>query len=104
MTKYRAKRTEIDGKSFHSKREGQHYCQYKLLERAGEITHLQLQPKYPIVHNGVKICDVILDFQFREKDGRLRVIDVKGFDNALSRMKRKMLEAFYPHIRVEVVK
>lgn len=104
MSKYKAKRTEIDGKSFHSKREGQVYCQYKLLERAGEISHLQLQPKYPIVINGVKICDVFLDFQFRDKNGKLRVIDVKGFDTAMSKMKRKMVEAVYPGVKVEIVK
>jgi hypothetical protein len=104
VSKYRNTRTEVDGVSFMSKREAKYYSDFKLMERAGEIRQLELQPKYPIVVNGVKVCTVILDFQFREKDGRLRVIDVKGMDNPLSKLKRKLVEAHYPHVTVEVVK
>lgn len=96
--------TVVDGIKFRSKRESVYYRDYKILERAGEITNLELQPRYPIVINGAKICTVVLDFQFREKTGRLRVIDVKGMDDKYSQLKRKLVQAVYPHVTVEVVK
>lgn len=104
MTKYGAQKTCIDGITFHSKREALYYADLRLLEKAGEIHSLEIQPKYPIVIDGKKVCNVILDFQFREKDGRLRVIDVKGMDTPMSRLKRKLVSAVYPHVNVEVVK
>lgn len=104
MNKYGAVKTVVDGITFASKREAKYYSDYKLLEKAGEISHLELQPKYVIAHNGRPICTVILDFRFREKDGRLRVIDVKGLDNPLSRLKRRLVEAFFPGTIVELAK
>lgn len=104
MTKYKSIKTTIDGITFHSKRESVYYSDYKLLEQSGEITHLELQPKYPIVINGKKICTAIFDFRFREKDGRSRVIDVKGMDTPVSRLKRRMVEAMYPGVTVELAK
>ena len=102
--KYKNQFTEVNGVRFHSIREASYYADYRLLLIAGEIHDLVLQPKYPIIINGKKICNVILDFQFREKTGHLRVIDVKGMDTPMSKLKRKLVEAVYPHITVEIVK
>ena len=44
-SKYRNKKTELDGIAFDSKREAERYAELKLLERAGEISYLQLQPE-----------------------------------------------------------
>lgn len=87
-----------------TKREAAYYRDFKLLERAGEITQLELQPKFPCVVNGKKICDYRADFQFREKDGRLRVVDVKGFLTREFKRTKKLVEAIYPHISIEVLK
>lgn len=45
-SKYHAQRTEVDGIMFDSKFESEHYASLKLLERAGIITDLKLQPRY----------------------------------------------------------
>lgn len=102
-SKYGAKRTEVDGIVFHSKREAERYQELKLLEQAGHIRMLELQPAYPISVNGVHICKVILDFRYFEGQTR-SVEDVKGVDNALSRLKRKLVEAAYPGTKVKVIK
>ena len=39
----------IDGIKFQSKREGDRYCELKLLERAKKITDLELQKKYELI-------------------------------------------------------
>lgn len=102
--KYGAIKTEVDGIIFHSKRESEYYRQYKILEKAGKLDNLKLQPVFPIIINDQKICKVILDFSFRElPGGKVRFIDCKGLDTAISRLKRKLVEALY-NIKVEIVR
>lgn len=98
--KYGAVPTEVDGIRFASKGEARRYSDLKLLERAGEITHLELQPVYPIVINGVRVGKYVADFRYREKDGRLTVEDFKGVRTPLYRMKRKLVEAIYPGVTI----
>ena len=50
--KYGAKRKVVDDITFHSQKEANRYSELKLLERAGEISHLELQPKFKFVIEG----------------------------------------------------
>jgi hypothetical protein len=77
-SKYRAIRTEVDGISFASKREAKRYSELKMLERAKVIKDLQLQVRYPLEVNGVKITTYIGDFSYLEND-KFIVEDAKGF-------------------------
>lgn len=105
MTKYRAKPTEIDGVKFHSKREASRYVELKLMEQQGVIDRLELQPVYQISVNARPVCKVILDFRyFCRARNRHVVEDVKGYDTPVSRLKRKLVEAAYFPIKVEVIK
>ena len=47
-SKYGAIRTTVDGVTFASKAEARRYAELKLLEQAGEIKGLELQPKFDI--------------------------------------------------------
>ena len=47
--KYGNKKVEIDGYTFDSQAEARRYQELKLLEKAGEINHLKLQPKYDLI-------------------------------------------------------
>jgi hypothetical protein len=44
--KYGAKRTEVMGIKFDSKKEANRYLELKMLARAGKIRDLKLQPKF----------------------------------------------------------
>lgn len=102
VSKYRAVKTVVDGITFHSAAEARRYLQLKLLERSGHIRQIELQPVYKIEIGGKHICKVILDFRYWE--GQLRVVeDVKGRDTAVSRLKRKLVEASYPGTKIMVV-
>lgn len=46
MNKYRNKKVIVDGEEFDSKKEGNRYKELRLLERAGEISNLELQPRF----------------------------------------------------------
>jgi uncharacterized protein DUF1064 len=103
MNKYGAIRVKCDGITFHSKREAARYRELLLLVKAKQIKDLVLQPKFPIEINGQHVCNVIGDFEYIE--GKIWVVeDVKGFDTAISKLKRKMVKAFYQTVDWRVVK
>lgn len=47
--KYHAKKIELDGLKFDSKKEAKRYRELLLLERAGKIKDLQMQVKYELI-------------------------------------------------------
>lgn len=94
--KYGAVRTEVDGISFASKAEAKRYGELKLLQKAGKIKQLTLQPKYPLVVNGVKVCDYIADFEYLVLGKSWPVVeDVKGMRTTIYRLKKKLMQAIH---------
>ena len=111
VTKYKAKPTVIDGVRFASKAEADRYCYLRLLLQAGKISNLELQPKYTIKINGEKICDYVADFRYftpnngpQDQVGHLVVEDVKGTKTPVYRLKKKLVEALYPGVKIEEIK
>lgn len=103
--KYGAKPTVVDNIRFHSQKEARRYQELKLLEKAGEIHDLELQPRFPLSVLGVKLGTYVGDFRFVERRDLVRradraaeflvVEDVKGMDTPLSKWKRKHVLAQY---------
>lgn len=82
--KYRNQKTAVDGIEFHSRKEASRYSVLKILERAGEISDLVLQPRFVIAegfkHDGktYRTRFYVADFQYRDKSGSVVVEDVKS--------------------------
>lgn len=94
--KYRARRTEVDGHMFPSKREAERYATLALLQRAGEIKDLELQPEFPCRVNNVLVTTYKADFSYREvASGEVVIEDSKGMRLPLYKLKRKLVEALY---------
>jgi len=97
--KFNAVRTVIDGHSFPSKAEANRYAQLRLLEKAGEIEGLELQPKYPLIVNGVKVATYIADFRYRWVRGVSQSLtvteDTKGVHTPVYELKKKLVRALY---------
>lgn len=91
-SKYRSRRTEVDGHTFASGREATRYCQLLLMQKAKLIGDLELQPRYRLEVNGVKVCDYVADFRYREGGGVV-VEDAKGFRTPEYRIKKKLMLA-----------
>jgi hypothetical protein len=91
-TKYKAVRTEIDGHTFPSKAEAHRYQHLKLLEKAGQITNLSLQPRYALDVNGVHIANYIADFRYWDETGRV-IEDCKGVQTPVYKLKKKLMLA-----------
>lgn len=101
--KYGAQPTTIDNIRFASKAEARRYQELKLLEKAGEIRELELQPKFPLFAPGrgnggpyecVCVGHYVADFRYLEGK-TLQIEDVKGMKTPLYRWKKKHFEAQY---------
>lgn len=97
--KYGNRQVELDGLRFDSKREAQRYVELKLLERAGEISDLQLQVPFEIIPGVAdeqtgrilqKPTTYIADFTYRDH-GQFVVEDAKGYRTEVYRLKRKLM-------------
>jgi hypothetical protein len=100
--KYGAKKTVIDGITFASAKEARRYSELSWLAKAGSISGLELQPRFPVVINGVKVCTYIADFAYF--DGKSRVIeDVKGFKTPIYKLKKKLVEAVFVGVTIKEV-
>jgi hypothetical protein len=108
--KYKSQPTVVDGIRFASKAEARRYGELKVLERAGRISGLRLQPSYELqpafrdvrgrLHRAIRYVG---DFAYVE-NGREVVEDVKGFATQAFAIKSKMFMARYPGIELRVVK
>lgn len=108
MSKYKSKKIEYNGMTFDSKKELRRYNELKVLERVGEISHLQRQVKFVLiptqrtedkigVRGGVikgklleKECSYYADFVY-EENGETVVEDVKGMRTTEYVIKRKLM-------------
>jgi hypothetical protein len=118
--KYGAKAKVVDGHSFPSTAEANRYSKLKLLERAGTITDLVLQPRYPLVSprgdgEGTEpVGEYVADFAYNEwkfvpftvhHSVKVPVVeDVKGVATAVYRLKLRLFKAQYPHLTFREIK
>lgn len=107
--KFGNSKTVVDGIRFDSKLEAERYRELKLLEKAGAIKELELQPKFRLIptfrKNGKTYRGItyIADFAYYDKDERYIVEDVKGYKTKEYQIKRKMFEYFYPDLTLTEV-
>lgn len=109
--KYGAKPTVVDGIRFPSLKESRRYQELRLLEKAGEIWDLELQPRFPLCVPSTtgtargaakalvgtfdgRIGEYRADFAYHDRTGRV-VEDSKGYDVPLQKWKRRHAETQY---------
>lgn len=116
QNKYRNKRTIVDGIEFDSKAEAARYKELLLLEAAGQIEDLTLQPEYELQpafrdgrgrkHRAIKY---IADFRYIEVidphsvQGLDVVEDTKGMRTKEFNIKEKLFRFRYPNIDLRIV-
>lgn len=90
------RRTSRDGILFASRAEMLRYEELRLLQRGGEIDHLELQPRFPLVVCGQKIGTYVADFRYRDRRTGVQIIeDVKGVRTSVFALKAKLVKALY---------
>lgn len=111
--KYHNKKIVIDGIKFDSKLEAERYGQLKMMERAGVIRELELQPSFELLpsfkKNGKTWRKTVYKADFRYilcEDDSYIIEDVKGSTAVITdvfRLKQKLFEYKYPDYTISIV-
>ena len=93
--KLNAQKSEVDGIIFHSKAEGRRYWELKMLQRAGEISDLQIQVKFELapafIFDGKKEQPIYYFVDFGYIENGIKVYEEsKGFKTDVYKIKRKL--------------
>jgi len=106
-SKYGNVKVKLDGYTFDSQRERDYYLEYKL---DPEVVNLTVHPRYELTPKytnaeGVKrrAQHYVADFLVTYRDGREEVVDVKGVETPVFKLKRIMFELKYGNV-IEIVK
>ena len=97
MHKYNAKKTVVNGITFDSRAEARRYKELLLLQEAGKIEGLELQPSFLLLEafkcRGKSYRDTkyIADFMYKETATNALVVeDVKGVETEVFKLKKKL--------------
>lgn len=111
--KYHNTKTVADGIKFDSKLEAERYAQLKILERAGVIRGLELQPSFELIpsfkKNGKTWRRTVYKADFRYilcEDDSYIIEDVKGSTAVITdvfHLKQKLFEYKYPDYTISIV-
>jgi hypothetical protein len=109
-SKFRNEPVVIDGIRFDSKKEGNRWLELKRLEAAGEISHLDRQPKFKLLINGSPLkyesgrqAVYIADFAYFDPAIGKRVVeDVKSpaTKTPVYKLKKALVEKIYPAVKI----
>ena len=111
--KYHSIATEVNGIRFPSRLEAERYEELRLLERAGELSRLQLQVEFVIARafksaeTGERFRSVfyVADFVYFEiGSGRWVVEDTKGVETSTFKNKWRQCREIYPEYDWRILK
>ena len=103
--KYNNIKTVINGITFDSKKEAAYYGILKLKQKAKLIDSFQMQVKYDLIVNGIKIGFYKADFVTYKAGVIQEVIDVKSEMTKklpVYRLKKKLIKAIYKIDIIEI--
>ena len=108
MNKYHNKKVVFNNINFDSKKEAKRYYELNLLQKAKEISNLQLQYEFELQpsfkKNGVTYRKISYIADFYYYDERLKkwiVEDTKGFKTDVYKIKKKLFEYKYPELEIK---
>jgi hypothetical protein len=104
-SKYHNRKTTYQNIQFDSSKEANRYHDLLLMERAGLIRDIELQPRYDLVVNGCKLGFYRGDFRYVDTStGKSVLEDVKSpaTRTTVYILKRKLIKAIYDIDIVEV--
>jgi len=104
--KYNNKRVLVDGILFDSQKEADYYNELKLQLMAGAIRGFCRQPEFILVEGFAdrKPVTYKADFIVFHLDGTFEIIDIKGFETEIFKIKHKQFLNKFPGLKIKVVK
>lgn len=102
--KYNNLLTEYNGVKYHSRLEAKYAALLDIRQKAKEVENIKRQERFPLEVNGEKIGTYVADFSFFDKVKKVnRVVDIKGVETDLFKIKKKLMKAVHG-IDVEIIK
>ena len=87
-SKYRNRKTELDGVTYDSKKEAKRAAELNLMLKNGEIITLARQVRFRLA----KGIEYVADFVYTTKDGQQITEDVKGMKTDVYKLKKKLMK------------
>lgn len=97
MNKYHNKKCFYKGMTFDSKKERDYYVILEMMLKNKQITDLktqvkfELQPSFKFKGKTIRSINYIADFTYI-KDGKLIIVDTKGYRTEVYKLKKKMMQ------------
>ena len=103
-SKYGARKVTVDGIKFDSQLEADYYVALKLRQRAGEISGFCRQGRFVLTEgsDGERATEYVCDFVIFYPDKHYEIIDTKGVETEVFRIKQKMFRAKYPKLDLKL--
>ena len=92
------------GVVYQSKAEAKYAFELDALKASGRIKDWKRQVAVRINVNGVKICKLVVDFEVWPITGNPWLIEIKGHETEVYKLKRKLLRACHPGLDYRVIK
>lgn len=109
-SKYRARKSVVDGITFDSRAEAARYVELRNMQAAGTISDLELQVRFPLMSTGGalmitspgypkgRVVRYVADFVYTENGQRI-IEDVKGVQTPVYKLKKAIMESMGYQIR-----
>lgn len=93
--KYKNVKQTYNGYTYDSRREAEYAFELDMRMKAGEVKRWERQYKLDLRANGKHICNYYVDFLVELADGSLQLVEVKGMELPLWKLKVKIMEATF---------
>lgn len=107
-SKFHAVKAEIDDITFDSLNESRFYLEILKGIQNKTIRSFELQKRYELIPKyrtkdgrTIRKTEYLADFVLTMSDNSVRVIDIKGVETPVFKIKKKLLEYRYPEVRLE---
>ncbi len=102
--KYNARKTEYKGIMYDSAAEAKQAWELDVMKDNKLIMSWERQVRFPLRVNGHLICNFVVDFRVVESVRRRYLLETKGVETGIFKMKLKLFRALYPDEALHVVK
>jgi Protein of unknown function (DUF1064) len=105
--RYGSKKRKVDGVTFDSMMEADFYI---LLKDSDDVVAFEIQPRFLLQEafrkggKAVRKIEYVADFKVLYKDKKFEVIDVKGMQTDVFKIKKKMFDHRYRDIELILIK
>lgn len=105
-SKYHSKKVRVDGIPFDSQKEADYYAGLKILLEKGIIDGFCRQARFVVTagDDETRATEYVTDFVIFFPDKTYKIVDVKGMETEVFKLKMKSLKEKYPKIKIEMEK